>query len=368
MKRQTQLIISIFLSLCTISCSTKKGFEISAEIDGIQSKKITLFEWSGKKDTIAFSNSNNDKFLIVGQVSSPLMSYIEIQGVNGYIPVFLENSNIEISGDVNDLKRITVSGSESDILYKKFSKDFKEKFISFKDSISTLYKKAEDSNDNTLLENAKQGYGVLYAMQKKFIVEFSKNHLNSPIVPYIMLEELFFRASLDELKDLFNQLNPKVKETKYGKMVDEKILNLDRVAIGRTAPDFEMNDTTGAPISLSTFKGKWVLIDFWSSNCAPCRKENPELVKLYNKYKAKGFEIIGISSDTKKELWVQAIKNDGITWPQVSNLDRSNDIARKLYCWEYNPYNLLVDPNGVIVAKELSINNLEIKLSEAIGH
>ena len=361
-------ITGITIILLFYSCSNhSKGFQISGKLDGVDNRGIALFEWNGKKDTIAVAKSENNHFVISGAISSPLMCYIEIQGVNGYIPAFIENTDIEIAGDINDLKNVEITGSNTDKLYKDFSKVFSEKFKSFKDSVSALYNKAEESNDEMLLEKAKAGYGVLYTKQKQFIIEFSKKHLYSYAIPYIMLEELFFRASLDEVKDLYNQLDTNVKKSKYGQIVDDRIVKLDRVAIGKIAPDFIMNDTSGAPLALSSFRGKWVLIDFWSSNCAPCRRDNPKLADIYKKFNSRGFEILGISSDVKKELWTSAIRKDRIIWPQVSSLDRSNDIARKTYCWEYNPYNLLINPEGVIIAKELNFNDLEIKLSEVLN-
>lgn len=354
--------------LVFISCSQKKDkYLITCQLSGLGNKEILVFEWTGKKDTIALTKSENDKFTIEGIIPFPIQCYIEILGIDGYIPVFIENAEIEVVGDVNDLKKAIISGSETDRIYKEFTKGFSEKFAAEKDSLSIIYNKAEQTNNNELLEQAKDGYGKLYTRQKEFIIDFSKQHVNSVATPYIMLEELFFRASIDELKDLYAQFDPEILASKYSKMVIEKITNLDRVAIGKPAPDFTMKDSTGNEISLSSFKGKWVLIDFWSSNCGPCRKENPELAKLYQQYNEKGFEILGISSDVKRDLWINAIKTDGITWPQVCSLDRSNDPARVLYCWEYNPYNILINPEGKIVAKEVSLIDLQIKLSEIFG-
>ena len=364
MKACILFTISIFVF---ISCSQKQDkYLITGELRGLGNKEILIFEWTGKKDTIAKSISENDQFTIIGNIDMPVQAYIEIEGISGYIPVFIENSKIEITGNVDELSKALIAGSETDKIYKEFTRSFSERFAAEKDSLSIIYNEAEKANNNELLEQAKDGYGKLYTKQKEFIIDFSRQHLNSVAVPYIMLEELLFRATVEELKELYNQLDPSILSSKYSKMVIEKITNLDRVAIGKIAPDFTMNDSSGAEISLSSFKGKWVLIDFWSSNCGPCRKENPELVKIYKQYKNKGFEILGISSDVKKELWIGAIKADGITWPQVCNLDRSNDPARVLYCWEYNPFNILVNPEGVIVAKELSISDLKRKLKDVL--
>jgi len=364
---ETSLPALILMLLIVSACSKKnEGYKITGNIKGLGNKSMFLFEWTGKKDTIVKMISENDNFILTGNINMPVQAYIEIVAVSGYIPVFIENSEIQVIGNVNDLKKVIITGSETDKIYKDFTKGFSEKFAKEKDSLSVIYNEAEKTNNNELLEQAREGYGKLYTKQKEFIIDFSKQHLNSVAVPYIMLEELFFRASIEELKELYNQFDPSILSSKYSKTVIEKITNLDRVAIGKPAPDFTMKDSAGADISLSSFKGKWVLIDFWSSNCGPCRKENPELAKLYRKYNEKGFEILGISSDIKRDLWINAIKTDGITWPQVCSLDRSNDPARVLYCWEYNPYNILVNPEGTIIAKEIGISDLEVKLKNVL--
>lgn len=362
------ILLICFTTICLFSCTQKQdGYIITGKISGIENKNLFLFEWTGKKDTIAKTTSEKDLFILTGYVDMPVQAYIEFEDISGYLPVFVENSEIEIMGNVNELSKSLIEGSETDRIYKEFTKGFSEKFAAEKDSLYIIYNQAEKTNNNELLERAKDGYGKLYTKQKEFIIDFSKQHLNSAAVPYIMLEELFFRASIEELKELYNQFDLSIIPSKYSKMVIEKITNLERVAIGKPAPDFTMKDSAGKDISLSSFKGKWVLIDFWSSNCGPCRKENPKLRKLYKKYCSKGFEILGISSDVNRDKWIEAIKKDLITWPQVSSLDRSNDQARVLYCWEYNPFNILIDPDGRIIAKKLNFNDLDKKLNEVLN-
>jgi peroxiredoxin len=141
------------------------------------------------------------------------------------------------------------------------------------------------------------------------------------------------------------------------------------VAIGAIAPDFTQNDVNGTPVSLSSFKGKYVLIDFWASWCGPCRAENPTVVKAYNKFKSKNFTIIGVSLDKPegKADWLAAIKNDGLNWTQVSDLKFwSNEVALQ-YAVQSIPHNFLLDPTGKIIAKDLRGNDLDKKLTEIFG-
>ncbi len=142
---------------------------------------------------------------------------------------------------------------------------------------------------------------------------------------------------------------------------------MKKVAIGKKATDFTMNDTEGNPVTLSSLYGKYLLIDFWAAWCSPCRAENPNLVATYNKYKAKGFQILGVSFDKTKNDWLKAIKDDHLTWLQVSDLKGWGNEAGKLYGIGSIPSNVLLDPDGIIIAKGLRGDDLNNKLKEIFG-
>jgi thiol-disulfide isomerase/thioredoxin len=136
--------------------------------------------------------------------------------------------------------------------------------------------------------------------------------------------------------------------------------------IGKQAPAFTMNDMNNKPVSLSDFKGKYVLVDFWASWCGPCRMENPNVVKAYQKYKDKNFTILGVSLDKDKDKWVEAILADGLNWMHVSDLQFWNSQAVKVFHFDGIPYNVLIDPNGKIIAESLRGDALEAKLKELL--
>jgi peroxiredoxin len=163
---------------------------------------------------------------------------------------------------------------------------------------------------------------------------------------------------------IFNKLNDKLRLS-YGGQSLYKLLNAHAVtALGVAAPNFTQNDTNGKPVALSDFKGKYVLVEFWASWCSPCRAESPNLLKQYEKFKGKGFEILGVSVDSDKAKWMEAIKKDALTWPQISDLKGWDNEARKVYGITGVPANFLISPEGKIIGSHLMGEVLNKKLEE----
>lgn len=173
----------------------------------------------------------------------------------------------------------------------------------------------------------------------------------------------------NEIEPLLNGLSKELRETETARALRNGLESLKTTAIGAMAPDFEQADTLGHPVRLSSFRGKYVLLDFWASWCAPCRQENPNIVKVYNKFKDKNFTIIGISLDRQGGTfaWLNAIRKDHLTWTQLSDLKFWNNAVAQLYFVQSIPKNFLIDPTGKIIAQDLRGDDLETKLEEVLG-
>lgn len=224
----------------------------------------------------------------------------------------------------------------------------------------------EQKADTLFFKTLDKKVNEMQASRRKKIIDFALENPDSYFAMH-SLAEANYGAKPEVILNVFNKMSEKLRLSYDGQSL-YKLLSADKVtAIGAEAPNFTQNDVNGKPVSLTDYKGKYVLVEFWASWCAPCRAESPNLLKQYAAFKDKGFEILGVSVDSDKAKWMEAIKKDGLTWTQVSDLKGWESDARKVYGISGVPANFLVSPEGKIVGAHLTGEKLNKKLAELLN-
>lgn len=341
-------------------------YRISGNLKNGNNLAISLMRNNnGRNENMAAAIIADDKFEMKGQpIGYP-------QRVNLTIPgklqkwFFLENAEIFISGDLDSIASISIKGSKTQDENEQLIKEIEPRFKQMRENMKELQKAASDKDTMKMDLLKKQNSEIeieLTELQKEFILK----NPNSFLIPEI-LNGLSRTLTAVEVENLMKKISSDVAKTPELTVLSAKLKELKKVDVGQKAPDFSLNDVSGTPVSLySKVGGKLLLIDFWAAWCAPCRQENPNLVKAYNEFHKKGFDIIGVSLDRTKEDWLKAIEKDELKWTQVSDLSYFNGDVIKKYVVSSIPSNFLLDKNGIIVAKNLRGEKLHQKISELL--
>lgn len=361
--------------------NTAKDFKLTGRMERLAYQPEWVYlqyrtngEW--KTDSV---QPENGSYRFTGKLDEPSLARIRVKykDENGapvsmnnkrdVATLYLEPGKIKVSS-IDSFSNVSVKGSSAHTEYRKLQ----EKTKPYNDKMQPLYALYSQFGKEKQEKARQKVEHMIDSLDKKMNEEvygsYAKSNPGSPLAMFALQQYAGWDIDADKAEPVYNSLSDKVKSYPSAKDFKENMEIAKKTGIGKFAMDFTQDDTLGKPVSLSSLKGRYVLIDFWASWCGPCRAENPNVVKVFNKYKDKGFHIIGVSLDRpgQKERWMKAIHEDGLYWTQVSDLKFWDNEVAKQYGIRAIPQNLLLDPQGKIIAKNVRGDELEQKVSDAI--
>ena len=341
-----------------------KGFTITGKLTGIPDGTEVRLVKNGESEELIRGFVSKGSFSLKGSVKEPVLCFLYL-GQAKPVEIYVENSNILITPVKDKPGQFNISGSSS---HKDF-KTFVDVFLPLVQQLSSLAGTINSMMPGAERDALMNSYNLTQQKIQNQIDSFVIKKPRSTVTPFVLNVTSQFYDDVIALENRFNKLDNKVKNSEQGQQLALHIADKKIGAIGTLALDFTQPDTTGQPITLSSFRGKFVLVDFWASWCGPCRVENPNVVQNYKRFRDKNFTVLGVSLDRpgQKEKWIQAINEDSLTWTHVSDLLFWSNAVAQLYRINAIPQNLLVDPQGKIIAKNLRGPDLEAKLCEVLG-
>jgi len=367
-----QLIIAIWLAPATLMAQ-KITYTIKGNVGPLNSPAKAYLSYRTDAGNVTDSAAiDKGLFLFKGSLPYALKANLVIAHhgedlrklrTPDALPIYLETAEISVKG-TDSIYNASISGSQlnkTNLELTKALKPYNDQVKKLSTAYRALPKEQKDEKAEAAYEKNLADIGEL---QKSVLAPFIKAHPNSLVSLDALKTYGGYFPEASEVEPLYNLLSAQVKNSVLGQQYGKWLQGWKATALNAQAPLFAQNDKNGNAVSLSSFKGKYVLVDFWASWCGPCRRENPNVVKTFSQYKDKNFTILGVSLDNNRDAWLKAIDDDQLNWTQVSDLKFWKNEVAELYGVRAIPQNFLLNPEGKIIAKNLTGDKLAAKLQE----
>lgn len=355
--------MAVLSTFAFTACNNAPSYKINGNAEGIADGDTVYLQQLNNGNLIKLDSAIviNGKFIFTGRQDTAVARYITyVKGDKRFFDeLFVENGNITTTLG----KESKASGTANNDIYQ----EFKDKFSSMSEELSNFYMSYK--NDSTLTDVQRDSLDNITNQKDSLIYDMVYQTIDKNIenpVGNLIFQRYAPAFELNQIKSLLEKIPARYINTPTIQKLKEHVALMDKTAVGRKFTDISMKDPNGNDISLSTYvaKNKYTLIDFWASWCGPCRQEMPNVVAAYKQFAPKGFEIVGISLDKDGNAWKKAIKDLGITWPQMSDLKYWESAGAKAYGVNAIPATVLIDQQGTIVERNLRGDALAKRLGE----
>ncbi len=352
-----------FFSCGENNSATEGKVQITGKIENAPEGLVVLTQYTDSRpkvlDTLEVDSKGEFSYDL--EVTSPTFYELNLYGQRA-VKLALFKENVDVKYNFSDPASLQIEGSQDSKEMLKLEKLMEEYQLTV-NALNEQYYEAMSKNDSEAIKRIQMEAMTLESQQAEKVKEMI-NSMGDSFASLAAIGLLNPKNDFPFIDELVSKLNENYPGTMSIMQMKQQLDEMRALSVGQVAPDFELPDPNGNMVKLSDLRGKYVLIDFWAAWCKPCRQENPNVVRLYNQYKDKGFEVFGVSLDRTKEDWVKAIADDQLTWTHVSDLKYFNSAAAELYKIEAIPATYMIDPDGKIIAKDLRGPSLENKLAE----